>query len=357
MEADSRTRKDLLVEIGSLERRLAALEAERERFVAVERVLRQGEDRYRRLLESVTDSVYTVRVRDGRAVGTEHGPNCVAVTGYAAGEYRDNPLLWLTMAREEDRAAVLEHAARLLAGEDAGPLEHRIMHKDGTIRHVRNTPVLHRDAAGVLVAYDGVVNDITERKRAEELFTRLSLHDGLTGLPGRALFMDRLRQTIAQAARHGERAAVYFIDLDHFKNVNDRHGHEAGDIVLAEAARRLAVCVRRSDTVARLGGDEFVALTPGVGDTANAQAIAEKIVAAMREPFAARGSVCRLGACVGVAFYPDDAERGGELLRLADAAMYAAKNAGRNGWRLASSLPAAGAARSGEPGGADNASR
>lgn len=347
MGVDSRTREDLLVEIGALRRRVAGLEAERERCMAVERVLRQGEDRYRRLLESVTDYVYTVVVKDGLAVATDHGPNCVAVTGYAAGEYRDNPLLWLTMVAEEDRPAVLEHAARLLAGEDAGPLEHRIVHKDGTIRHVRNTPVLHRDAMGRLVAYDGVINDITERKRAEELFTRLSLHDGLTGLPGRALYMDRLRQTMHLAERHNERAAVYFIDLDHFKDVNDRYGHEAGDAVLAATARRLAACVRRSDTVARLGGDEFVALTPGIGDTANAAAIAGKMVAAMHEPFEVRGVVCRLGASVGVAFYPDDATRGGELLRLADAAMYAAKKAGRNCWRLAGSPAADGAAAEG----------
>ncbi|OLN27351.1 diguanylate cyclase/phosphodiesterase (GGDEF & EAL domains) with PAS/PAC sensor(s) [Desulfovibrio sp. DV] len=338
MDADSRTREDLLAEIGALQRRVAGLEAERERCMAMERVLRQGEDRYRRLLESVTDYVYTVVVKDGRAVATDHGPNCVAVTGYTAGEYRDNPLLWLTMVPEEDRPAVLDHAARLLAGEDAGPLEHRIVHKDGTIRHVRNTPVLHRNTAGRLLAYDGIVNDITERKRAEELFTRLSLHDGLTGLPGRALYMDRLRQTMVLAERHNERAAVYFIDLDHFKDVNDQHGHETGDAVLSQTAQRLIRCVRRSDTVARLGGDEFVALTPGIGETANAVAIAEKMVAAMREPFEVRGVVCRLGASVGVAFFPDDARRGGELLRLADAAMYAAKNAGRNGWRLAGSL-------------------
>ncbi|WP_047960220.1 sensor domain-containing diguanylate cyclase [Desulfovibrio sp. TomC] len=338
MDADSRTRKDLLLEVGVLQRRVADLEAERERYMEVERVLRQGEDRYRRLLESVTDYVYTVVVRDGRPVATDHGANCLAVTGYTAQEYHDSPLLWLTMVPPEDRPAVLEHAARLLAGEDAGPLEHRIVHKDGTIRHVRNTPVLHRDAAGQLVAYDGIVNDITERKRAEELFTRLSLHDGLTGLPGRALYMDRLRQTIALAERHNERAAVYFIDLDHFKDVNDQHGHETGDAVLAQAAQRLVHCVRRSDTVARLGGDEFVALTPGIGETTHAAAIAGKMVAALREPFLVRGATCRLGASVGVAFFPDDAVRGGELLRLADAAMYAAKNAGRNGWRMAGSL-------------------
>lgn len=147
--------------------------------------------------------------------------------------------------------------------------------------------------------------------------------------------MDRLRQTLAQAGRQGERVAVYFIDLDRFKAVNDAHGHEVGDKVLAEAARRLVTCVRRSDTVARLGGDEFVALTPGIGDAANAAAIAEKMVTTLREPFEVLGHTCRLGGSVGLALFPDDAGRGSELLRVADAAMYAAKKAGRNGWRRA----------------------
>ncbi len=339
MASDARGKERFMAEIAALNRRIAELEDLHAQCLETERDLRRNEDRYRRLLESVTDYVYTVTVRDGQALSTVHGPNCLAVTGYAAEEYRDNPLLWLTMVPEEDRPAVLLHAARVMAGDPA-PLEHRIVHKDGTIRFVRNTPVIHRDAAGSLASYDGIINDVTERRRAEELITRMSLHDGLTGLPNRALYMDRLRQTLKLAERTGEKAAVYFIDLDRFKAVNDAFGHEAGDRVLVEAARRLAVCVRRSDTVARLGGDEFVALTPGVGDVANASLIAGKLVAAMRAPFLVLGRRCTLGASVGVALFPDDASRAGELLRLADAAMYAAKNAGRNGWRMAGDLPA-----------------
>uniref|UniRef100_I2PYA1 PAS domain S-box/diguanylate cyclase (GGDEF) domain-containing protein n=1 Tax=Desulfovibrio sp. U5L TaxID=596152 RepID=I2PYA1_9BACT len=340
MDADSRSRKKLAAEMAVLSRRVAELEEQHRECLETEQALRQSEERYRRLLESVTDYVYTVTVRDGVAVATSHGPNCVAVTGYTAEEYEHNPFLWLAMVPDEDREAVLAHARRVLCGE-AAPLEHRIVHKDGSIRYVRNTPVVHRDAAGALVAYDGIINDITERRRAEELITRMSLHDGLTGLPNRALYMDRLRQTLSLAERQGERVAVYFIDLDRFKGVNDDYGHEAGDKVLAEAARRLVACVRRSDTVARIGGDEFVALTPGVGDAANAEAIAGKMVASMREPFTVLGHTCQLGASVGLALFPEDAGRGGVLLRLADAAMYAVKKAGGDGWRRAGAAPAA----------------
>jgi len=341
MDAGSPTSQDqdLRAEIEILRRRMAALEEERGRYRMTELALRQSEERYRRLLESVTDYVYTVRVQGGVPIATSHGVNCVAVTGYTAEEYQQNPLLWLAMVPEEDRPAVLEQAQRLLSGDAADPIEHRIVHKDGSIRYVRNTPVVHRDASGAVASYDGIINDITERKRAEELITRLSLHDGLTGLPNRALYMDRLRQTLALAERQHERVAVYFVDLDRFKEVNDAYGHEVGDAVLATAAKRLSACVRRSDTVARLGGDEFVALTPGIAALPDAAGIAGKMVAAMREPFEVLGRTCRIGASVGVAIFPDDAARSSELLRLADAAMYAVKKAGRDGWRMVGDLP------------------
>jgi diguanylate cyclase (GGDEF)-like protein/PAS domain S-box-containing protein len=337
MRPKSPRKQELVAEIDVLRRQVAMLEAERGQYLAAELALRQSEERYRRLLESVTDYVYTVIVRDGQPVTTIHGPNCLAVTGYSAEEYQQNPLLWLSMVPDEDRPAVLEHARRVIAG-DVAPLVHRIVHKDGSIRHVRNTPVPHRDACGSLEAYDGIINDITESRLAEAEITRLSLHDGLTGLPNRALYMDRLRHTLGLAERQDEKVAVYFLDLDFFKQVNDDLGHDAGDVVLAAVAERLVDCVRHTDTVARLGGDEFVALTPSIGDTANAVALATKMVEIMREPFLVLGQTCRLGASVGVALYPDDANRAEDLLRLADAAMYAVKKAGRDGWRLYSDL-------------------
>jgi len=333
MQAQSPSREDLQAEIATLRRRMSELETRQAQCQSAEQALRDSEERYRRLLESVTDYVYTVTLHDGQPVETRHGPNCLAVTGYTAEEYRQNPLLWLSMVPDEDRPAVLEHANRVLKGE-AVPFEHRIIHKDGSIRYIRNTPVPHWDHDGVMVSYDGIINDITESKLAEAEITRLSLHDGLTGLPNRILYMDRLRLALALAARHGEKVAIYFIDLDFFKQVNDDHGHDAGDAVLAAVAERLLSCVRHTDTVARLGGDEFVALTPGIGNAGNAVSIAIKMVEVMRPPFMVHGQACRLGVSVGVVIYPDDATRSEDLLRMADAAMYAVKKAGRNGWRL-----------------------
>ena len=133
-----------------------------------EEALRASEQRFRRLVESVTDYIYTVKIEAGRPVATSHGPGCVTVTGYTPEEYAADPHLWYRMVYEEDRPAVTEQAAKVLSGETALPLEHRIVHKDGSIRWVKNTPVPRHDDQGRLVAYDGLIADITERKRAEE---------------------------------------------------------------------------------------------------------------------------------------------------------------------------------------------
>lgn len=132
----------------------------------------ESEQRYKRLLASVTDYVYAVTVEDGRAVATVHGPGCEAVTGYTSEEFETDQTLWYRMIREEDRPNVLEQARRILRGEEPPPLEHRIIHKNSTERWIRNTTVPRKDAQGRLVAYDGLVYDITERKQAEERLTR-----------------------------------------------------------------------------------------------------------------------------------------------------------------------------------------
>ena len=137
-----------------------------------EHAARESEQRYKQLLASVTDYVYAVIVEDGRAVSTFHGPGCEAVTGYTSDDFEQDQQLWYRMIREEDRPAVLEQAQRILNGQETPPLEHRIIHKDGSVRWIRNTTVPRKDAHGRLVAYDGLVYDITERKQAEERLTR-----------------------------------------------------------------------------------------------------------------------------------------------------------------------------------------
>src|SRR6266853_717737 len=151
---------------------MSAEPATKSKKQTAEQATLESEQRYKRLLASVTDYVYSVTVEDGRAVSTFHGPGCEAVTGYTSDEFEQNQQLWYRMIREEDRPAVLEQAEHILKGQETPPLEHRIIHKDRSVRWIRNTTVPRKDAQGRLVAYDGLVYDITERKQAEERLTR-----------------------------------------------------------------------------------------------------------------------------------------------------------------------------------------
>ena len=163
--------------------------------------------------------------------------------------------------------------------------------------------------------------------------SHMASHDSLTGLPNRALLTDRLAQAISLARRHGTRVALMYLDIDHFKNINDSLGHAVGDTLLQAAAARLMECVRGSDTVCRQGGDEFVVLLPQVDTVRDATLIAEKLVAAMAQPFAIDGRHLHVTLSIGVSVYPDDGSDGDVLLRNADTAMYQAKKSGRNQYR------------------------
>ncbi|MBN1430035.1 MAG: PAS domain S-box protein [Anaerolineae bacterium] len=166
--ARNKTKAQLLSDLESLSRRVAELENSPARDQQTEIALSESEDRYRRITQTLTDYIYTVRVAGGRAVETAHGPACVAVTGYTSEDFTANPDLWLQMVDIADRPAILEQARRLLAGQDAQPVEHRITRKDGKKRWVRNTPVPYFDPDGHLIAYDGLIQDITERRQAQE---------------------------------------------------------------------------------------------------------------------------------------------------------------------------------------------
>jgi diguanylate cyclase (GGDEF)-like protein len=165
----------------------------------------------------------------------------------------------------------------------------------------------------------------------------LAHHDALTGLPNRVLFHDRLQQAVAQACRTGGRIAVHCLDLDRFKEVNDRYGHDIGDSLLVWVAQRMLSCLRRSDTLARLGGDEFAVVQVGLDDAQGAAQLAERVLHAFEEPLSLNGRQLRVSASLGVALFPDDGEETAQLLRNADTALYKAKADGRGAVRFYSS--------------------
>ncbi len=199
----------------------------------------------------------------------------------------------------------------------------------------------HRDLAGQLISITGTIQDITERKQIEEQIRYLAYYDSLTGLPNRALFKEHLRRTLAVARQYKQIVAVMFIDLDHFKGVNDSLGHDAGDQLLQQVAERIQKHVRSYDTlsrsstelegpvVSRLGGDEFTILLEGIQAPETAALVARRVIAILEPPFALNGQEVFISASIGISIYPDDGTDVDCLVKCADIAMYSAKESGR----------------------------
>jgi len=209
-------------------------------------------------------------------------------------------------------------------------VDHRIIRADGSISHIQEQAEYAYDAAGLPAQLIGTLLDVTRRKQAEDQLAHLAHHDALTGLPNRLLLLERLTQLLSFAQRHGRMLAVLYLDLDRFKIVNDTLGHGVGDEVLKAAAERLARAVRGSDTVARPGGDEFIIILSDVATERDVHTVAEKIVAAFDAPFLVGDDEFFISTSLGISLYPRDGVDVDTLIKNSDAAMYHAKDTGRN---------------------------
>ncbi len=185
------------------------------------------------------------------------------------------------------------------------------------------------NATGEVMQFAAIISDITKRKQDEERILYQANYDSLTGLPNRSLFLDRLTQALSNMERSEKNLALLFIDLDGFKLVNDTLGHDVGDMLLKEAAKRLGTCVRTGDTVARLGGDEFTIIMPNLDDPKNAPLVAQRVLDSLGRAFLLGGHEAFVSGSIGITVFPDDAKDAQELLKNADAAMYRAKEEGK----------------------------
>jgi diguanylate cyclase (GGDEF)-like protein/PAS domain S-box-containing protein len=269
------------------------------------------------------------------------------ITGYPAAEFIGSSVrTFASVIHPDDRELVEHGVGEAIDRRDAFVIEYRVVHADGSVRWVYERGRGIFDEAGEVEFLDGVIFDVTARKQAEHRLAYLAYHDALTDLPNRTLFQEHLTTAIAAADRDGESAAVLYVDLDDFKLINDNFGHTIGDDLLKEVARRLRRVTRAGDVVARQGGDEFLILVAGRGDarTPHSQAhvemrtaagrIAEKMRAALLEPVMLGDVELVVTASIGASIYPDDAVTAEALMKHADVALYAAKDAGRDGFQL-----------------------
>lgn len=216
-------------------------------------------------------------------------------------------------------------------------VEHRIVRTDGTERTVLVTGRVATDLDDLVVGLYGTMQDITDNKHAQDRIYYQAFHDNLTGLLNRIAFNDRLASAVSKAEREGTQVAVLFIDLDRFKYVNDTYGHEAGDLLLKDTARRIQACVTPECLAARLGGDEFTILVPDLDHATSRAALDDlgtRLVAALKEPYQVSDIQAYLTSSVGISCYPNDGTKPSDLLKAADTAMYLAKSLGKDNYQF-----------------------
>lgn len=302
-----------------------------------ESALRASEQRYALAARGANDGLWDWDLVEDRVYYSERWK---AMLGYEESEVSTDPREWLDRIHPQDRAAV--HRTLEEHQEERAPhfeSEHRLLHRDGEYRWMLCRGLMVRDERGRPTRMAGSLTDITDRKSVEEQLKYDAVHDALTGLPNRLMFVEVLDRAVARARNDENYAfAVLFIDLDRFKVINDSLGHLIGDQLLIAFARRLERCLRPGDTVARLGGDEFTVLVERVRSGPDATRIADRIHRSLQHPFELRGYEVFTGVSIGIVSSTTGYEGANEVLRDADAAMYSAKAQGRSRYVLFDSV-------------------
>jgi len=298
----------------------------RERKRALE-AIRQGEQRFRTMFEAAPVGIALID-----SVTYEYSdinPRYQEILGRTQQELR--AIRWLEVGHPDDVVPIKAQMA-LLAARQISSFQalSRLFKPDGSVVWIEISVNAIDSGTGSHPHHLCMIEDVTAKKQSEALIWQQANFDTLTRLPNRRMFLDRLAHDMLKSQRDKSRIALLFIDLDHFKEVNDTLGHQQGDVLLVDAARRISACVRKSDTVARLGGDEFTVILCELESTEHVERIAQDILNRLLQPFELGAEQAFVSASIGITLYPDDALDVDDLLKHADQAMYAAKGAGRN---------------------------
>lgn len=294
-----------------------------------EKALKESEERYALASLAANDGLWDWDLKSNEV---HYSTRWKLMLGYEDDEIGSGTEEWFKRVHPADSEQVEQEIRKHLEGSSTHfENEHRMMHKNGSYRWMLTRGITVREEDGTPTRMAGSQTDISLRKRAEEQLVRDAFYDVLTGLPNRALFMDRLGHALKRLKRlmDGYGFAVLFLDLDRFKIINDSLGHMTGDALLVETARRLDKCVRPGDTVARLGGDEFVILFDDVRDAESARFIAERVQSAICAPFYVNSCEVFSSASIGIALSSQEYDRPEDILRDADITMYRAKALGK----------------------------
>jgi len=326
MKDEYKTKKQLLNELNEMRQQLDRLEKSEVDLKNIEEALRRSENQYKKMIDAVTAYTYTVEFSEGRAISTWHSIGCIPITGYKPEDYESNPYLWHSMIYPDDKMIVENSIKEILKGCVVPPMEHRIIRQNGSLVWIRNTIVPYYDENGMLIKYDGLIEDITERKQLENKFERLATIDELTQVFNRTKFQEVIKIELERSKRYNHPLSMLMFDIDHFKAINDTYGHSVGDYVLQTLAQIAKENLREIDYLVRWGGEEFIIIAPET-DLGRAKALAERIRTAIENyRFDQAGKIT---ISFGVTeFKESDTED--TFIRRADDAMYKAKEKGRN---------------------------
>ena len=287
--------------------------------------LEASEERFRQLINTVHAHFYMSEVSpEGEFTNRYISNNFFTLTGYPSERFQQDWTFWQTLIHPEDQERCQQNTERIYEGKSSD-IEYRIIRADGEVIWISdNAQVTRLVDSRMLVS--ATIMDITERKETEFHIRFLATHDPLTGLPNRILFQEMLEHSLMYAKRNGEKLAVYFMDVDNLKAVNDTYGHHIGDELLKVIAERLHTSLREYDTISRISGDEFTLIAEQIKSAENAKVVAEKIHNLLCGKYQLEEHLLDINISIGGSIYPDHGEDFESLLQRADAAMYQAKN-------------------------------